>query len=127
VGGREEAALLGVREALDQDAGERERLLEPPRLERRLVEREQRFEQERVVLEEGADLRAAVVVGAQQPSVGVAHLLEDEGGRFTGGGEVVLALEHGARFGQQRRSGSAFHAVRRLSSRPGHTRCARAA
>jgi hypothetical protein len=41
-GGREEAAVLGVGEALDDRVGERASLGEPARVERRLVERDQR-------------------------------------------------------------------------------------
>src|SRR3954454_13209189 len=66
LGGREEAAVLRVREALDDRVGERPRLGEPARVERRLVERDQRFEQEGVVLEHRAEPRPAAVVGAQQ-------------------------------------------------------------
>ena len=43
--------------------------LEPAHLEGRLVEGEQRLQQEGVVLEVGVELRLAVVVGAQQAAV----------------------------------------------------------
>ena len=66
----EEAAALGVAEARDDRVRQRPRLGEPARLERRLVQREQRLEQEGVVLEVGAQLRPAVVERAQQPALG---------------------------------------------------------
>ena len=48
--------------------------LEPARLEGRFVERQQRLEQEGVVLEVGVEVGAAVLVGAQQAAVRVAQL-----------------------------------------------------
>ena len=68
-GGREEAAVLGVREAGDHLVGQRDRLLEPALLAGRFEQRDQRLEQEGVVLQVRVDLGAAVVVGAQQPAV----------------------------------------------------------
>ena len=73
-GGREEAAALGVGEAGDQLVRERHGLLEPALLAGRFEQRDQRLEQVGVVLQVGADLRAPVVVGAQQPPLRVAQL-----------------------------------------------------
>src|SRR6201999_1581702 len=53
VGGGEEAAALGVGEALQDRVRERARLAEPARVERGLVQGQQRLEQERVILEVG--------------------------------------------------------------------------
>ena len=92
-GGREEAAALAVAEALDRRLGQRPRLVEPALLEGRLIQGEQRFEQEGVVLEVGVEVGPAVLVGAQQPPVLVAHRVEHEAGGRAGGVEVVLAAE----------------------------------
>src|SRR5829696_9710193 len=51
VRGREEAAVLEVGEAREDRLGKLARGAEPARVERRLVQRQQRLEQERVVLE----------------------------------------------------------------------------
>ena len=67
-GGGEEAAALRVVEALQDRLGELDRAREPARVERRLVQRQVRLEQVRVVLEEGRQLRAAAVERAQQPA-----------------------------------------------------------
>ncbi len=77
-GGGEEPSVLRVGEARDQLVRERARLLEPALLAARFEQREQGLEQERVVLEVGADARLAVVVGAQQAPVAVAHARQHE-------------------------------------------------
>ena len=101
VGGREEAAALGVAEAGDRSSSARARAsLEPARLEGRFVEGEQRLEQEGVVLEVGVEAGAAVLVGAQQAALGVAHRSRTNSAQRAGGVEVVLAAEHRAGLGQ---------------------------
>ena len=69
-GGGEEAAVLGVGEALDHRVRGRAGGVEPARLEGRLVERQQRLDQKGVVLQIGIQLRLAAVEGAQQPAIG---------------------------------------------------------
>ena len=56
--------MLGVGEARDQLVGERGGSVEPALLAGGFEQREQRLEQERVILEVGADLGLPVVVGA---------------------------------------------------------------
>src|SRR5580658_7066008 len=63
VGGGEEAAVLGVGEVIDRRFGERRRLAVPALLERRLVQGEERLEQEGMVLKVGAQPSAAVLPG----------------------------------------------------------------
>src|ERR1035441_6005663 len=99
--GEEEAAALGVGEAREDLIGERSRPAEEALLKRRLIEREQRLEQESVVFEVGGQARRAVVVGPQQAPVAVAHLLPDElsgAERRLQGGRIA---EHGAGGGQR--------------------------
>jgi hypothetical protein len=60
-GGREEPAPVGVGEALEDDVAEAPGLGEVPLVEAGLVEGEEGLEQERVVLEVGAELGLAVV------------------------------------------------------------------
>jgi hypothetical protein len=55
-GGREEAAVLGIGEAGDQRVGQRRRLGEPALLAGGFEQRDQRLQQEGVVLEVGVDL-----------------------------------------------------------------------
>ena len=70
VGGRdEEAAALRVAKAREDLVGERSRPDKEALLEARLIERQQRLEQERVVLQVGRQARRAVVVGPQQTAV----------------------------------------------------------
>ena len=102
LGGGEEAAALGVGEAGDHRIGRLAGGVEPAHLEGRLVERQQRLEQVGVVLEVGVQLRLAVLPAAQQPAVGVAHLVEHELGRGARGVEVVVAAEHRAGVGERR-------------------------
>ena len=66
VRGGEEAAVLAVGEAREDRVGHAARLGEPALLERRLVQRQQRLEQVRVVLEVGVQPALAVLPGAQQ-------------------------------------------------------------
>ena len=121
VGGREEAAALGVGEALDHRVGERARLGEPALLERRLVER-------RAAPRAGTrgprgsalSFASAAVVGAQQAAVGVAQLARARTPR------ARRARRRGSRRARAprrprraRRSSARSTAVRRLSSRPG--------
>ncbi len=68
-GGGEEAAVLLVGEARDQLVGQLACVLEPALLAARFKQRQQRLQQEGVVLQVGADLGLAVVVGAQQTAV----------------------------------------------------------
>src|SRR5215212_8635923 len=89
-GGRVEAAALGVAEALDRLLCQGVRLGVPAGLESRLVERQQRLEQEGVVLQVGAEVGASVLVGAQQAAFGLAQLLEDELGAGASRVKVVL-------------------------------------
>ena len=100
IGGGEEAAALGVAEAGDHGLGEGLGLLEPALLEGRFVKRQQRLEQEGVVLQVGVEMGPAVLVGAQQAPVGVAQGAEHELGAAAGRLEVVLAPEHRAGLGQ---------------------------
>ena len=65
-------------------------------LEARLVEGEQRLEQEGVVLEVGVEAGVAVLVGAQQAAVGVAHRAEHELG-------ALARRRRGSRRGRARR------------------------
>ena len=127
VGGREEAALLGVGEALDDRVGERARLAEPARLEGRLVEVQQRLEQERVVLEVGVELRLARVERAQQPPAVVAHARQDEVARRRARRRGGPARPRTAPASASALIISAFQPARRLSSRPGQTRSSRRA
>ena len=99
--GGEEAAALGVGEAVEDLVGERARLGEPARVEGRLVEREQRLEQERVVLEVGVEVGAALVVRAQEPPAVVAQVAQHELGGSDRGVAVVRLAEHGAGVGQR--------------------------
>ena len=99
-GGGEEAAALGVAEAGDGGVRQRLGLLEPALLEARFVERQQRLQQEGVVLEVGVEAGVAVLVGAQQVPVLVAQRVEDELRAPPRGGEVVLAAEDRARLGE---------------------------
>ena len=77
------------------------RLLEPALLERRFVQRQQRFQQEGMVLEVGVEPALAVLVGAQQASVGVAQIPQDELGAAARRVEVVLAPQRRAGLGQR--------------------------
>src|SRR3954451_2868126 len=75
--GLEEAAALLVGEARDHRVGELASGTKPARVERRLVEREERLEEEGVVLQVCVQLRLAVLVSPEQPTVGVAEAVED--------------------------------------------------
>src|SRR5205823_7985968 len=77
-GGREEAAALGVGKAPDQLLGEARGLGQPALLARGFEQRDQRLEQEGIILEVARDLRLPVVVDAQQLTALVAQLAEDE-------------------------------------------------
>ena len=100
VRGRKEAAALGVAEAGDHRLGELAGLLVPALLEARFVERQQRLEQEGVVLEVGVEPRLAVLEGAQQAAPVVAQLAEDELGALARRLQVVVALEDRAGLGE---------------------------
>ena len=100
--GREEPAVLAVGEALEDRVGERLRLGEPPRVERRLVERQQRVEQERVVLEHRPQPRLAAVVGAQEAAVLVAHAGDEEVRAPHRGVAVDGLVERGGGVGERR-------------------------
>ena len=67
-----------VGEAGDHRVGQLPGRGEPARLERRLVEGEQRLEQEGVVLEVGVQCARAVLARAQQPALAVAQVAEHE-------------------------------------------------
>src|SRR6185437_4750840 len=83
-----------IGETLDRLLGERDGLVEPARLAACFEQRDRRLQQERVVLQEGGDLRLATVVGTQQASVLVAHVARQELGAPGGGGEQLLARGH---------------------------------
>src|SRR5690242_7123282 len=72
------------------------RLAIPPRVERRLVQRDQRLEQEGVVFEEPADLRRS-----QKAAVGVTALSEQECPAGDRGIDVGTAAEGRAGVGQR--------------------------
>jgi hypothetical protein len=113
VGGAEEAAVLGVVEVGEQRVAERHRLPVPARVEGRLVEVEQRLEQEGVVLEQPRD-----GARAQDAPVRRAVVLEQPRRRLGGRpGEARLG---------QRPDRQPFQPVSTLSSRPGRTRAPRA-
>ena len=101
VRGGEEAATLLVGEALDHRLGGLAGGVEPAHLEGRLVEAQQRLDQEGVVLEVGVEPALAVLPGAEQAARVVAHRLEDEAGAAAGGVEEVLAAERGAGVGER--------------------------
>ncbi len=88
-GGREETALLGVGEAGDHLVGQRHGLVKPALLAGGFEQRDQRLQQEGVVLEVGVDLGLAVVVGAQQAAATVAHLALQELGAGDCGVQVA--------------------------------------
>ena len=92
-------------------------------VERRLVERQQRLEQERVVLEVGGELGPPAVVGAQQAAVGVAQVAQDELGR---GRRAASRVVGRARARRRRRPARRSSARSRRSGAcrraPGHTR-----
>ncbi len=126
VGGREEAAALGVAEAGDHRVGERQGLLEPALLEGRFVEGEQGLEQEGVVLQVGVE--AAPRRPCRCAAGGPRRRAASRAGTRRSG-----APPRGSRGGRAPRpprrgrlASSAFQAVRRLSSRPGRTRFSRA-
>ena len=100
VGGGEETAPLGIPEAGDRRTGEIAGLLEPAPLEGRLVQRQQRLEQEGVVLQVCVELRLAVLVGAQEAAFGVAQGAQHELGAAARRVKVVLASQHRAGLGQ---------------------------
>ena len=95
--GGEEAAAVGVGEQLDHLVGGLARGVEPANVERRLVQGQERLDQVRVVLEVGGEVRAAVLVGAQQPAALVAEVPPYELGAGHRGVEVVLARDRAAR------------------------------
>src|SRR5262249_53918289 len=99
-GGREEGAALGVAEAIDHRLRYGLRLLVPALLEARFVQRQERLEQERVVLEVGVEASLAVAVGAQQVPLGVAQRPEDELGAGASGVEVLRPPERRSGLGQ---------------------------
>ncbi len=101
-GGGEEATALGILEALDDRVREQHRLVVPARIEGRLVERDQRRQQERVVIEVCADPAVAVLPGAQQATLVVAQLRQQERRASDRGVDVVGALERRAGLGQRR-------------------------
>ena len=98
---REEAAALGVREAVDHRLGRLTRGVEPADLEGRLVERQQRLDQIRVVLEVGVELRLALLPGPQEVPLGVAHPGPDELRTRSCRVEVVGATEHRSGVGER--------------------------
>jgi hypothetical protein len=76
----EEAAVLGVGEALDDRVARARAPRRTSALERRLVQREQRLEQERVVLEVGVQARlAALKVRSSRPSASRIALEHERG------------------------------------------------
>ena len=101
-GGGEEPAALGVGEAVEDLVRDPFRLGEPARLERCFVQRQQRLEQERVVLEVGAQVRGAAVVRAQQAAVGPAQLASHELGGVARGVEIARLSEDSAGVRQRR-------------------------
>ena len=98
--GLEEAAPLRVGETLDHGVRQGPGLGEPAGLERGLVERQQRFEQERVVLQVGVQLGLSVLVGAQQAPLPVAQLAQDEVRRIAGRVQEARLFQGRAGLGQ---------------------------
>ena len=106
--------------------GERPRLREPALLAGRFEELEQRLQQEGVVLQEAVELRAAVVVGAQQAPVRIVAQLAQVAQRRTPRSAtrrlgVARLRQRRARRRRARAIISAFQVVRRLSSSAGRT------
>ncbi len=102
VGGVEEAAALRVPELLEQDLGELLRRGNPARLERRLVERDQRVDEISIVFQVAVQPRLirAGQTGTVKPALGGAHPLQQVvGGRHSLLDEIAV-VEHLARAGE---------------------------
>ena len=98
----EEAPTFGVVEQAEEVVGERPSGLEPPQLERRLVERETRIGHERVVIGVTRAAGTSVAPGPQQPAVGRAELGQDEPGGRDRRLDVARLPERPARLGERR-------------------------
>ena len=59
------------------------RLAVPARIERRLVQREERVEQEGLILEVAVEVTAPVLPRPQQPAIGVAQLVSTKDAQST--------------------------------------------
>ncbi len=102
VGNAEEPTSIRVEEPLQERVGQVLGGGEEPRLTARLEQGQEGLEEEPVVLEVGAVGRPAATVGAQQASVAVDEFPQHEVRGVDGGGEVVVAPEHGAGIRERR-------------------------
>ena len=93
--GKEEAAPLAVLELLKEHIGKRARKFKVRPRELGLHELEQRSGQERVIVEIGIEVRAAVLVGRKQPAA-LPHARTNEIERTPGGRDPILATEYPA-------------------------------
>ena len=101
VRGLEEPAPARVGKPLDHRVCQLARGHEAARVERRLVEAQQRLDQEGVVLEVAVELCGAVLEAPQQAPIAVAKIAQDEFRAPRCGLEIVRALQHGPRVGER--------------------------
>ena len=98
-GGKKETGIRLIPIVANGRLGQPRGFVEPAQRARDFVEADQTFDHERVVVDVGHQMRAAVAVGAQQPAV-LLHLRQDKLGGA--GGRVAVAgfVEHRSAFGQ---------------------------